>query len=204
MTEYDGICKFPGGRREKFDLDSFLFPFFVELKWLGEGVAAYDAHTNMYFSLKAFVCLVTGDTPAILKLFKLSGNTGTYPCRACKISSTPYLNWYLTKSGANKGEAGKNIRGYYPLSPPRYPSTNGKGYLSSLPTLSWRSPLTLSWRLHQRQQSRFGRSKPTPYIWYQGCITIYTPSDDIFPCLRSIWHHAFSFPELCTRPLRLI
>src|SRR6266496_1308934 len=49
----------------------------------------------------------------------------------------PYLNRYLTKSGVNKGEAGKNIHGYYPLSsptnsPPRYPSTKEKGYLSSL------------------------------------------------------------------------
>ena len=107
-----------GPKAEKFDLDSYLFPFFEELKRLDEGVAAYDAHTDTYFNLEAFVCLVTGDTPAISKLFKLSGHTGTYPCRACKISSTPYLNRYLTKSGVNKGETGKNIRGYYSLSSP--------------------------------------------------------------------------------------
>jgi len=69
-----------GPKAEKFDLDSYLIPLFKELKWLGEGIPAYDANTNMYFSLKAFICLVTGDTPAISKLFQLSGHTGTYPC----------------------------------------------------------------------------------------------------------------------------
>jgi hypothetical protein len=69
-----------GPKAEKFDLDSYLFPFFEELERLGEGVAAYDAHTDTYFNLEAFVCLVTGDTPAISKLFQLSGHTGAYPC----------------------------------------------------------------------------------------------------------------------------
>ena len=127
-----------GPKAEKFDLDSHLFPFFEELKRLDEGVAAYDAHTVTYFNLEAFVCLVAGDTPAISKLFKLSDHTGTYPCRACKISSPPYLNRYLTKSGVNKGETGKNIRGYYPLSPPiKFPpqlSIDQRERISRLPS----------------------------------------------------------------------
>lgn len=127
-----------GPKAEKFDLDSYLFPFFKELERLREGVAAYDAHTDTFFSLEGFVCLVTGDTPAISKLFQLSGHTGTYPCRACKISSTPYLNRYLTKSGAKKGEAGKNTRGYYPLSPPtKFPpqvSMDQRERISQLPS----------------------------------------------------------------------
>jgi hypothetical protein len=111
-----GIASDP--KAEKFDLYSYLFLFFKELEWLREGVAAYDAHTNTYFSLEAFVCLITGDTPTISKLFQLSDHIGSYPCRACKISSTSCLNRYLTKSGVNRGEAGKNTRGYYSLSPP--------------------------------------------------------------------------------------
>jgi len=77
-----------GPKAKHFNLDSYLALFFDELDQLKEGVAAYDAHTDTYFNLKAFVCLVTGDTPAISKLFQLSGHTGAYPCRSCKICST--------------------------------------------------------------------------------------------------------------------
>jgi Transposase family tnp2 len=127
-----------GPKAEKFDLDSYLTPFFEELERLEDGVPAYDTHTDSYFSLKAFVCLVTGDTPAISKLFRLSGHTAAYPCRACMICSTPYLNRYLTKSGANKGETGKITRGYYPLSPPtKFPaqiSADQREKISRLPS----------------------------------------------------------------------
>ena len=139
-----------GPKTEKFDLDSYLFPFFEELERLGVGVAAYDAHTDTYFSLEAFVCLITGDTPAISKPFQLSGHTEAYPCRACKISSTSYLNRYLTKSGVNKGEAGKNTRGYYPLSrPTKFPvqvSVDQREKISQLP--SYENPNDLLLRSH--------------------------------------------------------
>ena len=195
-------------KTEKFDLDFYLFPFFEEFERLEAGVVIYDMHTDTYFNLEAFVCLVTGDTPAISKLFQLSGHIETYPCRAC-ISGTPYLNRYLTKYGANKGETGKNTRGYYPLSPPikflaQYPSTKRKHTSAPFLRESERSSFSLSWRLHPWRRSKFDGSKPAPYIWYQGYIIIYIPFDDIFSHLDSIWHHAFSLPEFRTRSLCLI
>jgi hypothetical protein len=40
-------------KADKFDLHSYLFPLFEELDRLEEDVAAYDAHTDTYFSLQA-------------------------------------------------------------------------------------------------------------------------------------------------------
>ena len=127
-----------GPKAKHFNLDSYLAPFFDELAQLQDGVPAYDANTELYCALKAFVCLVTGDTPAIWKLFRLSGHNSAYPCRACKISSTPYLNRYVIQSGANRGEAAAMTRGYYPLSPPtKFPaevSADKRAEISRLPS----------------------------------------------------------------------
>ena len=127
-----------GPKMKHFNLDSYLAPFFDELEQLQDGVPAYDADTESYFTLKAFVCLVTGDTPVISKLFRLSGHNSAYPCHACKISSTPYLNRYVIQSGVNRGEAGEMTHGYYPLSlPTRFPvevSTNKRAEISQLPS----------------------------------------------------------------------
>jgi Transposase family tnp2 len=107
-----------GPKAEKFNLDSYLFPLLDELRHLDKGVAAYDAYTQTYFSLQGYLCLITGDTPAISKLFQLSGHIGEYPCRACKVQGAPYLNRYITQAGPNKGNPGQQTRYYYPLSPP--------------------------------------------------------------------------------------
>ena len=59
---------------------------------LSRGVAAYDAHTQTRFLLKAHLDLITGDTPAISKILHLSGHTAKYPCRACHLEGAPYKN----------------------------------------------------------------------------------------------------------------
>jgi Transposase family tnp2 len=127
-----------GPKAEKFNLDSYLYPLLEELQRLDEGVAAYDAFTQTYFSLQAYLCLVTGDTPAISKLFQLSGHIGVYPCRACKIQGAPYLNQYVTQTGPNKGKTGQQTRYYYPLLPPnKFPpniSSEQKERTSQLPS----------------------------------------------------------------------
>jgi hypothetical protein len=108
----------PGPKAPR-DLESFLEPFLEELKLLGDGVAAYDAHGDIgAFLLKAQLVLVTGDTPGISKLLHLNGHGAIYPCRACKIRGASYLLRYTTKKGKNKGKEGHTTRYYFPLSPP--------------------------------------------------------------------------------------
>ena len=113
-----GLC--PGPSQPK-DLDSFLLPFIDELKLLQNGVPAYDAHSKERFLLKAHLVLITGDTPAISKLFHLSGHNAKLPCRACKIEGTPYVNHYKNKKGLERQITTR----YYPLHPPAV-TTHGR------------------------------------------------------------------------------
>jgi len=106
-----GLC--PGPSQPKH-LDSFLIPFIDELKLLQNGVPAYDAHSKERFLLKAHLILITGDTPAISKLFHLSGHNAKFPCRACKIEGMPYVNHYKNKKGLQR----QITTHYYPFHPP--------------------------------------------------------------------------------------
>ena len=74
----------PGPKNCK-DMDSFLVPLLEELQQLVKGILAYDAYTDEDFTLKGYLCVVSGDTPAIAKLMCMSGHNGTAPCRFCKI-----------------------------------------------------------------------------------------------------------------------
>jgi hypothetical protein len=105
----------PGPKAPK-DLDSFIAPFLDELKLLQNGVLAYDAHTDSQFLLKAHLVLVTGDTPAISKLFQFSGHNAKHPCRACHLEGTPFVYSY-TKKKNNETVNGKTTVYYYPRRP---------------------------------------------------------------------------------------
>ena len=102
----------PGPKAPK-DLDSFIAPFLDELKLLQDGVPAYDAHTDSQFLLKAHLVLITGDTPAISKLFQFSGHNAKHPCRACHLEGTPFVYSY-TKKKNNETVNGKTTVHYYP------------------------------------------------------------------------------------------
>ena len=54
----------PGPQKPK-ELDTFLKPLVEELKQLDRGVEAYDANTDCTFDLKAWVMMVTGNSPVI-------------------------------------------------------------------------------------------------------------------------------------------
>ena len=102
----------PGPKAPK-DLDSFIAPFLDELKLLQDGVPAYDVHTDSQFLLKAHLVLVTGDTPAISKLFQFSGHNAKRPCRACKLKGSPFVVNYTTMKD-NEPKTGKKTLYYYP------------------------------------------------------------------------------------------
>lgn len=94
----------PGPRKYK-DLDSYLYPLIQELKSLGNGVDAWDAHACKSFKLRAWVVLVTGDGPAVAEAMGLKrpGNAKT-PCRSCTRSS---------EAAITKDRNGKNKTTYY-------------------------------------------------------------------------------------------
>lgn len=73
------------GPREPSDLDSFLSPLVAEMLSLKEGIPAVDGSYNEPFTLRAHIVLVSGDTPAISKMMKMTGHNGRQPCRFCKI-----------------------------------------------------------------------------------------------------------------------
>jgi hypothetical protein len=110
-----GLC--PGPKQPR-DFDSFLLPFLQELRQLGHGVPSYDAHTKTSFLLKAHLVLVTGDTPAISKLFHLNGHSAKLPCQVCYIEGVQYKTPFLYQKGDKKGLPGENTRYYYPVTNP--------------------------------------------------------------------------------------
>jgi len=112
------------GRRAPPDLDSYLLPFINELQELGTGVPAYDSLTKSRFRLKAHLVLTTGDSPAISKIYHLSGHNAIYPCRLCLLKGFPYGISYTTTRVQN-GERMEIQRTkqqyYYPMMPPNLP-----------------------------------------------------------------------------------
>lgn len=110
-----GLC--PGPKQPK-DLDSFLVPFLEELEILRLGVPAYDAHTKSSFLLKAYLVLLSGDTPGVSKLLHLSGHVAKLPCRACRIEGTPYKSSYIIEKGQRRGQFREHTCYYYPLFQP--------------------------------------------------------------------------------------
>ena len=62
------------------NLDPFLLPLIDALEQLREGVPAYDALSESQFILRAHLVLVTGDAPAISKIFHISSHNAVHPC----------------------------------------------------------------------------------------------------------------------------
>lgn len=73
------------GPKKPVDFDSFLWPLVQELLRLEVGVHAYDALTDSYFPLRAYLILVFGDIPAISMVMRMKGHNGLCPCRMCEI-----------------------------------------------------------------------------------------------------------------------
>ncbi|KAL7277981.1 hypothetical protein ACG7TL_007934 [Trametes sanguinea] len=79
-----GLGVIPGPKKP-VDFDSFLWPFAQELLRLAIGVHAYDALTDSFFALRAYLILVFGDIPAISMVMRMKGHNGSCPCRMCLI-----------------------------------------------------------------------------------------------------------------------
>lgn len=73
------------GPKKPVDFDSFLWPLVQELLRLEVGVHAYDALTDSFFPLRAYLILVFGDIPAISMVMRMKGHNGYCPCRMCEI-----------------------------------------------------------------------------------------------------------------------
>lgn len=74
------------GPKKPVDFDSFLWPLVQELLQLEIGVHAYDALTNSFFPLRAYLIVVFGDIPAISMVTRMKGHNGYRPCRMCNIT----------------------------------------------------------------------------------------------------------------------
>ena len=73
------------GPHEPKDLGSFFKPLLEDLDKLAAGVRCFDAFNKAIFDLRAHVCVVTGDTPAIAKMMDMKGANSLLPCRFCYI-----------------------------------------------------------------------------------------------------------------------
>lgn len=73
------------GPKKPVDFDSFLWPAIQEFLRLAVGVHAFDALTDEFFALRAYLILVFGDIPAISMVMRMKGHNGFCPCRMCNI-----------------------------------------------------------------------------------------------------------------------
>ena len=74
------------GPKKPVNFDSFLWPLVQELLQLALRVHAYDAATESFFPLRAYLVLVFGDIPAISMVTRMKGHNGYRPCRMCNIT----------------------------------------------------------------------------------------------------------------------
>lgn len=75
------------GPKKPVDFDSFLWPLIQELLRLAVGVHSYDALSDEFFALRAYLILVFGDIPAISMVMRMKGHNGASPCRMCSIKA---------------------------------------------------------------------------------------------------------------------
>jgi len=79
------LCFIPGPGQPK-DLNSFLVSLVEELTHLARGIPnTYDADTCTFFCLHAYLIIVFGDMPAIVKAMCMKGHNGMSCCRICSI-----------------------------------------------------------------------------------------------------------------------
>ncbi|KAJ3475772.1 hypothetical protein NLI96_g11613 [Meripilus lineatus] len=78
----------PGPKKPK-DADLFLWPLVQEFLRLAVGVHTWDAYSDSFFQLCAFIILVFGDIPAISLLMRMKGHNGISPCCLCSIQGIP-------------------------------------------------------------------------------------------------------------------
>lgn len=77
------------GPKKPIDLDSYLWPLVEEFLQLAVGVRTWDALSQTFFVLCAFIILVFGDIPAVSLLMRMKGHNGICPCRFCSIHGIP-------------------------------------------------------------------------------------------------------------------
>jgi hypothetical protein len=71
------VVGFVPGPTEPHNLNSFLYPLIQEFLTLDKGVKAWNGYRGIDFTLKAYICLVTGDMLGRAKLQCFKGNRGT-------------------------------------------------------------------------------------------------------------------------------
>ena len=81
------LCGIIPGKHNPKDINSFLRPLVDELKLLSNSEIpnVYDAASNSEFTLRAHLCLISGDLPIIAKMMGISGHNSYEYCRFCKV-----------------------------------------------------------------------------------------------------------------------
>nr|CAL10024.1 TPA: transposase domain-containing protein [Cryptococcus neoformans] len=76
----------PGPKKPE-DFDSFIYPLVEELLQLTVGVHTWDADLGSFFTLRAHLLYVSGDTPAVSMIMHMKGTGSFHPCRMCNATS---------------------------------------------------------------------------------------------------------------------
>ena len=71
-------------------MDLFLYPLHCKPEKAAKGITTMDLHAKELFLLCAFLILIFGDMPAIVKVMRMKGHNGFCPCRFCKIHRVRY------------------------------------------------------------------------------------------------------------------
>ena len=94
------------------DMDSFLYPLYLELKTLAKGITTLDLHSKELFLLRAFLILIFGDMPAVAKVMRMKGHNGFCPCRFCEIHGVRYPTGsvYYVPLARSNGEESYDVK----------------------------------------------------------------------------------------------
>lgn len=85
-----GIIPGPNNPR---DICSFLHVFIEQMIDLGtNGIRAWDCLRQEWFRLRAYLCFVVGDLPAMASMMCSIGHNGIYPCHYCRVQSVRALS----------------------------------------------------------------------------------------------------------------
>lgn len=73
------------GPSEPKDMGSFHSYLVDDLQRLSLGLTAYDGWKRQWFTMKAHLCFLSGDFPAMAKMTGMRGSNAKAPCRFCSI-----------------------------------------------------------------------------------------------------------------------
>jgi hypothetical protein len=109
------------------NLESFMYPLFVDMAKASEGIWMWDAVDSSYFVQHSYICMILGDMLGSAKMSGMAGHTGFHGDRFSMVS------------GACSSTTSGSKYVYYPVSPPQNDTYNPGHQIYDLESLPIRN-----------------------------------------------------------------